>query len=121
MKPTAIKITYWVTTGIFSFMMAYSAYGYLTNPMFDQAFTHLGFPAYFRIELAILKIVGALVLILPVASRLKDLAYGGFALTLVSAVIAHLNLGDAPNHTYMPIPFLVILVVSYLTYRKKIG
>ena len=48
----AIKITYWVTTAIVALMMTYSAYAYLTQPAMLQAFHHLGYPGYFRMELA---------------------------------------------------------------------
>lgn len=48
-----IKITYWITTAIVALMMTYSAYSYLTKEAMQQAFHHLGYPDYFRMELAI--------------------------------------------------------------------
>jgi len=61
------KIIYWSTTGIVTAMMLFSAYGYFTNQEMKGAFVHLGFPGYFRIELGVMKILGALALILPVS------------------------------------------------------
>jgi hypothetical protein len=61
----ATKITYWVTTSIISLMMTYSAFAYLTKPEMAQAFKHLGFPDYFRIELAIAKVIAAILLLVP--------------------------------------------------------
>lgn len=108
------KIIYWITTGIISAMMLFSAFGYFTNPDMKAAFVHLGFPDYFRIELGVLKVLGALALILPMASdKIKSFAYFGFALTFVSAFIAHLSSGDPISVAIAPIVFLGILVTSY--------
>lgn len=113
------KIIYWATTAIISAMMVFSAYGYFSNPDMKVAFVHLGFPDYFRIELGVLKVLGALVLILPqVSDKIKSFAYFGFALTFVSAFIAHLASGDPMSVATTPIIFLVILGVSYY-YQDK--
>lgn len=113
------KIIYWTTTGIISAMMVFSAYGYFSNPDMKAAFVHLGFPDYFRIELGVLKILGALVLILPMISdKVKSFAYFGFALTFISAFIAHYASGDPISVAVAPIVFLVILGVSYIFYHK---
>lgn len=113
------KIIYWIATGIIAAMMLFSAFGYFTNPDMKAAFVHLGFPNYFRIELGVLKIVGALVLILPfVSNKIKSFAYFGFALTFVSAFIAHLSSGDSISVAIAPIVFLAILMVSFF-YQDK--
>ena len=55
-----------------------------------EGIRHLGYPDYFRIELVIFKVIGALVLILPMApARLKEWAYAGFGITMISAFISH--------------------------------
>jgi len=108
------KIIYWTTTGIITAMMLFSAFGYFTNADMKAAFIHLGFPDYFRIELGVLKLFGAFVLILPLISdKIKSFAYFGFALTFVSAFIAHLSSGDPISVAFIPIVLLVILGVSY--------
>lgn len=113
------KIIYWVTTGIISVMMLFSAFGYFTNPDMKAAFVHLGFPDYFRIELGILKVLGAFALILPmVSNRIKSFAYFGFGLTFISATIAHLASGDPVSVALAPIVFLVILGVSFYFQNK---
>jgi hypothetical protein len=40
------------------------------------------------VELAWAKLLGVVLLLAPVGSRLKEWAYAGFAITLVSALIA---------------------------------
>jgi len=113
------KIIFWITTGIVSVMMLFSAFNYLTNEVMKGAFVHLGFPSYFRIELAVAKILGAIVLVLPlIPNRIKEFAYFGFAITFVSAFIAHLSSGDPVSVALMPVGFVVILVVSYIYSHK---
>lgn len=114
------KIIYWTTTGIISVMMLFSAFGYFTNADMKAAFVHLGFPDYFRIELGVFKVLGTLALILPVISaKIKSFAYFGFALTFISAFIAHTASGDPIAVAAAPIIFLVILGISYY-YQDKI-
>src|ERR1700755_458345 len=95
-KGTAIL--YWMVTGVFCLQMAFTAYAQLRLPQVAEAFAHLGFPAYFRVELSWAKFAGLAVLLLPMASaRIKEWAYAGFAITLISALIAHLAMGDGFN------------------------
>lgn len=115
------RIIYWATTGIISAMMLFSAFGYFTNAEMKMAFVHLGFPNYFRIELGVLKILGAVVLILPnFSERIKSFAYFGFTLTFISAFIAHAITGDPISVAIMPLIFLLILIASF-HYQKKIS
>jgi uncharacterized membrane protein YphA (DoxX/SURF4 family) len=117
-KMKAIKITYWVTTSIIALLMTYSAYAYVTQPAIAQGFIHLGFPSYFRIELAVAKLIGAILIITPLSSRIKEWAYAGFTITLISAFIAHTASGDPVAVRVMPVIILVLLAVSYYTYNK---
>lgn len=113
------QIIYWVTTAVISLMMLFSAYGYFTNPDMKMAFVHLGFPDYFRLELGVAKILGGIILIVPgLSGRIKGFAYAGFAITFISAFIAHLASGDALSTTVMASVFLFLLVVSYFCYCK---
>lgn len=84
------------------------------------AFHHLGFPDYFRVELAIAKLIGAIALLVPVGARLKEWAYAGFAIVFVSAFIAHTVSGDPVANRVMPLVFLGILGGSYFLYYKRI-
>ena len=113
-----IKITYWVTTSLVALMMTYSAFAYLTQPVMNEAFRHLGYPSYFRIELAIAKLGGAVLLLVPVTPRIKEWVYAGFAFVFISAFIAHLASGDPVMARVSPLIFLALLVVSYITYHK---
>jgi len=112
------KIGYWITTVIVALMMTYSAYAYLTQDAMEQAFHHLGFPSYFRVELAIAKLAGAVLLVSPVPARWKDLAYAGFLITFISAFIAHTASGDPLSYRLGPLVFLALLAVSYFTRQR---
>src|SRR5215813_12349194 len=83
MKIRGITTGYWIATSLFALQMGFTAYAQLRLPQVAEAFTQLGFPAYFRVELAVI-----LVLLLPAPARLKEWAHAGFAITLVSALIA---------------------------------
>lgn len=114
-----IKIVYWVSTGLFALLMSYSAYAYLSAPAMEQAFQHLGYPGYFRIELAIGKLLGAVLLLVPVGARIKEWVYAGFGIVLISAFIAHMSLGDPVNIAVMPLVFGALLAVSYITFHRS--
>jgi putative oxidoreductase len=112
------KLIFWISTGLFSAFMLFSAYGYLISEEMKGAFTHLGFPAdSFRIQLALAKVLGVAALLLPfVPKTLKGLAYAGFTINLVSALIAHIANG---YHSYGFIIFATItLVLSYYASLK---
>jgi uncharacterized membrane protein YphA (DoxX/SURF4 family) len=115
----ATKITYWITTAIVALMMLYSASAYLTQPAMAAAFKHLGYPDYFRVELAITKIIGAILLLAPLAARVKEWAYAGFTIVFISAFIAHSASGDPISYRIMPVIFLALLAISYITYHKQ--
>ncbi len=113
------KIIYWISTGLISLMMLFSAYSYLTNPQVDIGFKHLGFPAYFRVELAIAKLLAAIVIILPaIPVRIKEWAYAGLAFAFVSASIAHGASGDGAGHVIPPLVFLGVLILSNTCLHK---
>ncbi len=113
----ATKIIYYVTTGLISFAMLFSTYAYLTKPEIKDAFQHLGFPDYFRVELAVAKFIAAIALWLPVR-LLKEAAYIGLSISFVSAFIAHVVVGDPLGNIIYPLFVLAILIASYVTYTK---
>ena len=93
-RPRGLVVGFWLATGLFCLQMGFTAYAQLKLPQVAEVFAHLGFPPYFRVELSWLKLAGVVALLAPLPSRLKEWAYAGFALTLVSALIAHFALGD---------------------------
>lgn len=117
------KIIYSVSTGIVVTVMLFSIINFTFidhYPFPEGAFVHLGLPAFFKVELTVAKILGLIALLLPtVPARIKEFAYFGFAITLVSACIAHTFTGD-PFFPFIidPVFFLAALIVSYVYYHK---
>lgn len=119
------RIIYWATTGVVASVMVFSIinFTFLDHfPFPEGGFVHLGLPDYFRIELTIAKTLGVLALLLPgVPAKIKEFAYFGFAITLVSASFAHYSSGDArvsPLFVVDPLIFLSLLIASYFYFNK---
>lgn len=112
------KIVYWIATALISAMMLFSSYSYVMNPDMEMAFTHLGFPSYFRVELAIAKVIGAILLVLPVPPVTKHWVYAGFSFTYVSASLAHFMAGDPIIFWVSPLLFLGVLLISYTLFCR---
>jgi hypothetical protein len=115
----ATTIAYWVVTSIFCLQVGFTAYAQLRLPQVADAFTHLGFPGYFRVELSLAKLVGVALLLAPAPARLKEWAYAGFAIDLASAVIAHLAVGDAPQAWGWAAASFVLWALSYVLWRRR--
>jgi hypothetical protein len=96
-RSKAIVVGFWTVTALFCLQIGFTAYAQLRLPQVAEAFAHLGFPDYFRVELGLAKLLGVVLLLAPVPARLKEWAYAGFAITLASALIAHLSVGDGPD------------------------
>ena len=113
-----IVVGFWVVTALFCLQMAFTAYAQLMLPQVSDAFTHLGFPGYFRVEVSWAKLVGVLALLAPAPARLKEWAYAGFAIDLGSAIIAHLAVGDGPEAWGWAAATGVLWALSYVLWRR---
>jgi hypothetical protein len=118
LTPKATTIAYWTVTALFCLQMSFSAYAQLRLPEVAQAFTDLGFPAYFRVELSLAKLLGVVLLLAPVPGRLKEWAYAGFAIDLASALIAHVAVGHGPAEWGWAVGTGVIWALSYVLWRR---
>src|SRR5882672_11520702 len=119
------RIVYWTTTGIVCAVMVFSIVNFTfidRFPFSEGAFVHLGLPNYFKAEITVAKALGVLALLVPgVPTKIKEFAYFGFGITLVSASIAHFATGDARISVLFvidPLIFLGLLVVSYMYFNK---
>jgi DoxX-like family len=129
MLTTPEKVIYRTTTGIVCAVMIFSIINFIFNDHFpfpngpEGAFVHLGLPHYFKIELTTAKILGVLALLIPsVPFKIKEFAYFGFGITLLSASIAHFARGDARLSVFLiidPLFFLGLLIMSYVYSEKS--
>jgi hypothetical protein len=117
--PRAIPILFWIFTALFCLEMSFTAY-YELLPEGAQAFARLGFSSsYFRYELSLAKLVGVAVLLVPmVPARVKEWAYAGFAINLVSAILAHLSISDRRLAFVGSTLTSVLWAISYFCWRR---
>ena len=119
---TKDKVVYWSATAVVCAVMVFSAINFnLENPIgpMKGAFVHLGFPDYFRIELTVAKTLGVLALLMPgIPAKAREFAYAGFAITLISASVAHFSSGDPLLFVVDPLLFFAALATSYVYFNK---
>ena len=123
------QLIYRTATGFVLTVMVFSIINFIFNDHFpfpngpEGAFVHLGLPGWFKAELTIAKMLGVLALSIPnIPAKIKEFAYFGFGLTLISASIAHFSRGDARLSVLFvidPLVFLGILMVSYFYFVKS--
>lgn len=113
---------YLISTGLVCGVMAFSAVNFnLANPFgpMKGGFLHLGYPSYFRIELTVAKLLGVVAILIPkIPFKVKEFAYFGFGLTLISASIAHFSVGDGIMFVIDPLLFLGALATSYFYFNR---
>jgi uncharacterized membrane protein YphA (DoxX/SURF4 family) len=112
--PTRTKTTiYWAATLFVALIMTTSgALALFHMPGMMAALAHLGYPPYFSNLLAISKLAGVSVLLLPGLPRLKEWAYAGFGITVLSASYSHLVSGDGLL-ALEPLVTFAALILSY--------
>lgn len=124
-RPTSLTVPrsrsivgFWIATVLFCLQIGFTAYAQLRLPQVAEAFAHLGFPDYFRVELAWAKLIGVALLLVPAPARLKEWVYAGFAITLISALIAHFSVGDGPEAWGWAAGTTVLWAFSYCLWRR---
>jgi hypothetical protein len=117
---------FWIFTALFCLEMSFTAYYELLRlPEAAQAFSRLGFSATsFRVELSWAKVAGVAALLIPMFPArgaiyvIKEWAYAGFAINLVSALIAHLSISDRPAALVPSATTSVLWGLSYFFWRR---
>src|SRR5207302_10614872 len=77
-RSSGLVVGFWISTVLLCLQLGFTAYAQLQLPQVADAFKHLGYPGYFRVELSWAKFLGIAVLLAPVPARLKEWAYAGF-------------------------------------------
>lgn len=109
------KTTYWISTGFAMSIMTVSGVLAITHaPPMMKALAHLGYPAYFSDLLGVGKLAGICVLVAPGIVKLKEWAYAGFGITVLSACYSHYSSGDGLT-ALEPLVTFAALAVSYKT------
>ena len=111
----ASKVIYWPTTGLIAALSLFAAFVYLSgSPQAVQGFRHVGYPQQLRVILGIAKLLGAVTLVLPGVTKIKEWAYAGFTFAWIAAIVAHYLANDGPR-AFLPLFLLVLLAISYVT------
>ncbi|HVM89077.1 MAG TPA: DoxX family protein [Puia sp.] len=120
MKKT--NLIFWVVTIIFAAFMLFSAAGEIMNTADAKAVTNqLGYPSYFNLFLGVLKVLGAVAIIIPGFPKIAEWAYAGFFFDLLAATYSQIAIeGFKPEIAFMLIFFLV-WGVSYVYYHKRLS
>lgn len=114
------KVAFWLTTGLFSLGMAFSAFAELSqSPQMLEGFKHLGYPVYLLMILGVAKSLGVVALLVPRFPRLKEWAYAGFTFDLLGASASHAFSGDPAANVITPLVFLAVLAASYWLYHSE--
>jgi len=112
------KIIYYVSTGLLTFLMLFSAGMYIFNhAMVETMFTSFGYPTYIIYPLAGAKLLGLFAIWNPKFKTLKEWAYAGFFFDFVLAFFAHKMVNDGEE--VGAIMALVLLTISYVFSKRK--
>lgn len=112
------KIVYWVSTSIIC-LFALSAVQ-MNSEMAIEGSKHVLIPRYLSIEISIGQLIGLVLLIVPaIPKRFKEWAYVGFGIMYISALVAHIAVGD-PFIPFglMAVVFFGLLLCSYISFHK---
>lgn len=114
-----INIAYWIVTILFAAFMIFSA---IPNIMTDEASVkliheQLKYPVYFIPFLGVVKLLGALVILIPGIPRIKEWAYAGLVFDLSAATYSVIALG-LPGVAFMLL-FVAWALASYFLYHRR--
>ena len=98
----AKTMLYWTTTSLIALEtfaggvidLTHGRTGVVSGPFVTQVATSPGYPVYILVILGILKIPGAITLVVPGFLRLKEWAYAGIVFELSGAVASHAACGN---------------------------
>ena len=116
----ALKIAYWIVTGLFALMMFFSGIQNAMNTPDSIALisTQLGFPAYMVQFIGIAKILGVIGILVPGFPRVREWAYAGLFFDLSGATYASIAaFGFFPQTSFMFV-FIAFCLGSYFLYHK---
>lgn len=116
-----MKIAFWITTGLLSLLMCYSAGMYFLNhEAVVGYFQALGYPTYLIYPLAVLKLLGILALLTRKSRMLMEWAYAGFALDFSLALAAHWVAQDG-GHVISGVALLLLISSRFFEYKWTHG
>lgn len=117
-----MQTIYWTSTSLVAAMLLWSAYTYLFSQAAIDGVRALGFPDFFRLQLAVLKIIAVIVLLTPqIPIQVKEWAYAGVGLFFLTAIIAHAAHKDPIFINLINVFFIGLLIVSNIYLHRLIA
>lgn len=108
---------YWPSTITIVVFLLWSATTYLFSKSTILGIQALGFPDFFRIQLAILKVIAVFILLVPgFPLTIKIAAYSGVGLFLLTALVAHLVNGDS---WIISMTLIVLMCLLYISFANQ--
>lgn len=92
------------------------------SEMSRQGIMSLGYPAYFVGMLSLFKVLGSIAIMFPqVSARIKEWAYAGFGIDFICAFWSIVAVAGFSIGALLPVVFMIILVISYVSHNKMIS
>lgn len=111
-----IKLIYWISTALFSFVIIGSIFLYLTQyERFSTGFLKLGYPSYLVYPLVVAKSLGLIAIWTRKIGWLKEWAYAGFFFNLTLSLVAHFAISTG-NHLNALLA-MVFMLISYVSQK----
>lgn len=108
------KIIYWVSTIWLALGMVSTGIVQLFRVKEDVDFIiQMGYPDYFLTIIGTWKILGAIAVLIPKFTLLKEWAYAGFFFIMSGAVFSHIATGNSMNEILPAILLLALTVISW--------
>ncbi|WKN43191.1 DoxX family protein [Tunicatimonas pelagia] len=113
------KIIYKILVGL---LVVLFGFGGISNllllPDMVASLNTLGYPEYFGRILGLAQVLGIMVLVAPVSSRLKEWAFAGFYINLISAIASHLIVEGLVPAVGIILVALVILTTAFVNFMQ---
>ena len=113
---------YWISTILFALLMIFSSVGGLQPSQQAIQLIHdgLGYPVYFIQFISVVKLIGAVAILIPSFNRIKEWAYAGLFFDLVAAIYS----GIASSGKFDPLMISMLIwiapgILSYVFWHKK--
>ncbi len=115
MTAKQIKILYWILNGLFAVAMLFTCIGSIMVDEQSIMIIHdiLGYPEYIIPLTGWMKVIGCIIILLPIRSRIKEWAYAGLFIDLFLALY---SIGKAMGFSGESWPLLIYVLLALGAY-----
>jgi uncharacterized membrane protein YphA (DoxX/SURF4 family) len=118
MKNQKLKtVFFWIFTALLSFELVYGAlwdFNVLNKGYVYDILRHLGYPLYLAVILGVMKLVAAVVILLPGFPLQKEWTYTGVVILFAGAFASHQFAGDSIGKSGFALGFAIIGILSWI-------